>query len=990
MSNFRARARTLDMLGRQQIAGIPTAISELFKNAHDAYARNVEIDYYRTDALFVLRDDGMGMTHKEFLERWLIIGTESKLRSGAMPSPAPDPGQKKRPMLGEKGIGRLAIATLGPQVLVITRGRREGAASDLTAAFVNWTLFECPGIDLEDIPIPVRQFPGGRLPSRDDVSAMLAEFTENTDRLKSRIGEAFHTRIRDQLGVFHGVDPGTIDSYLGNPTLTGDGTGTHFIIVPASDLLPADIEGEANTGKATPLKKALLGFTNTMTPEHPAPVIRTAFRYHGTEDATEELISGEEFFTVQEYSNSDHTVTGSFDEYGQFVGTVAIYAEDFHDHVIPWRGTDGKRTACGPFSIGFAAIEADGKHSTLPPEDHLRMTRKMEQIGGLYIYRDSVRVLPYGEPEYDWLDIEAQRSKHASYYYFSHRKMFGVIEIDSGKNSGLEEKAGREGFRENLAYRQFKRILKNFLLQMAADFFRTGGVHGGSFEETKEHLEKTERDRRHREKLVSVRKAQLSTEMAEFFQRLASEGPASEVERLVAEVKSRVDAAGASSEPERAAEEIVAIEKTALRDLAGLESGYRIRRPRIGLSKALQREWRHYAATFAELVAGVFDPGRREVEGAIAERTAAMGLAVDRRRLAAAALEEAAFAARRETRRRRNEVRAEVDRVSRDVLDAVGECVTAVEREVRGVVTDFERLDITGYSDEAFVEIRSTLESRIVQRVEERTMVLDSLAAQLAGIDATGESSALDQLVAIEQRNVLLEEEADADLQLAQLGMAVEIINHEFGATVRSLRNNLRRLKAWADVNDGIRELYHNIRASFDHLDGYLTLFTPLQRRLYRKPVEMRGEEIFEFLRDLFRDRLTRHDIEFVRTAAFARASLRGFPSSFYPVFVNLVDNAIYWLAQQNPGEKRRIELDAKGGELLVTDTGPGVAGRDKDVIFEFGFTRKAGGRGMGLHICRETLRRVDYELVLGEKGGGGGATFVVRPRPQGGGEIGK
>ena len=197
MSNFKARARTLDMLGRQQIAGIPTAISELFKNAHDAYARNVEIDYYRTDALFVLRDDGMGMTNKEFLERWLTIGTESKLRSGVMPSPAPDPGQKKRPMLGEKGIGRLAIATLGPQVLVITRGRREGAASDLTAAFVNWTLFECPGIDLEDISIPVRQFPGGRLPSRDDVSAMLAEFTENTDRMKSRIGEAFsypHTR----------------------------------------------------------------------------------------------------------------------------------------------------------------------------------------------------------------------------------------------------------------------------------------------------------------------------------------------------------------------------------------------------------------------------------------------------------------------------------------------------------------------------------------------------------------------------------------------------------------------------------------------------------------------------------------------------------------------------------------------------------------------------------------------------------------------------
>ena len=32
MATFKTRARALDMLGRQQIAGIPTAINELFKN----------------------------------------------------------------------------------------------------------------------------------------------------------------------------------------------------------------------------------------------------------------------------------------------------------------------------------------------------------------------------------------------------------------------------------------------------------------------------------------------------------------------------------------------------------------------------------------------------------------------------------------------------------------------------------------------------------------------------------------------------------------------------------------------------------------------------------------------------------------------------------------------------------------------------------------------------------------------------------------------
>ena len=38
MARLNVRARAVDFLGRQQVAGIPTAISELFKNAHDAYA----------------------------------------------------------------------------------------------------------------------------------------------------------------------------------------------------------------------------------------------------------------------------------------------------------------------------------------------------------------------------------------------------------------------------------------------------------------------------------------------------------------------------------------------------------------------------------------------------------------------------------------------------------------------------------------------------------------------------------------------------------------------------------------------------------------------------------------------------------------------------------------------------------------------------------------------------------------------------------------
>ena len=251
-----------------------------------------------------------------------------------------------------------------------------------------------------------------------------------------------------------------------------------------------------------------------------------------------------------------------------------------------------------------------------------------------------------------------------------------------------------------------------------------------------------------------------------------------------------------------------------------------------------------------------------------------------------------------------------------------------------------------------------------------------------------GDSSVVDELAAVEQSNIALKEQAAADLQLAQLGMAIEIISHEFGAAIKSVRSGLRSLKAWADVNSELMSLYQSIRGSFDHLDGYLTLFTPLQRRLYRTAVDIRGWEIHKFLKNLFGQRLARHNVELVRTDAFAVATVRGYPSSFYPVFINLVDNAIYWLSGQNELRDRRIQLDASGKAFRVSDSGPGVHARDRDDIFEIGFTRKPEGRGMGLHIARETLHEIGYDLILEDRGPDWSTTFLITPIKDGDNET--
>ena len=167
MARIQTRARAVDMLGRQQIAGIQNALSELFKNAHDAYADHVLVDYFEDFGgedlgFLIVRDDGIGMTLGDFVDKWLVLGTESK--AGKSDPPFVPPGKESRPITGEKGIGRLAIALLGEQTLILTRAMRADGLHDLVVGLVHWGLFEIPGLNLEQIEIPVTTIKNGSSP----------------------------------------------------------------------------------------------------------------------------------------------------------------------------------------------------------------------------------------------------------------------------------------------------------------------------------------------------------------------------------------------------------------------------------------------------------------------------------------------------------------------------------------------------------------------------------------------------------------------------------------------------------------------------------------------------------------------------------------------------------------------------------------------------------------------------------------------------------
>ena len=119
----------------------------------------------------VLRDGCIGIGLAYFGNRWLALGTESKSRSTRSELPK-DPEKAPRPITGEKGIGRLAIASIGRQVLILTCPKYSDE-KQIVACFINWELFEIPGVNLEDLSVPIREF--HQLPTASDIDVLKEE-----------------------------------------------------------------------------------------------------------------------------------------------------------------------------------------------------------------------------------------------------------------------------------------------------------------------------------------------------------------------------------------------------------------------------------------------------------------------------------------------------------------------------------------------------------------------------------------------------------------------------------------------------------------------------------------------------------------------------------------------------------------------------------------------------------------------------------------------
>lgn len=101
-----------ELLGVQNFSTDESAVLELVKNAYDANAKTLTIDF--SNSRLVLTDDGSGMNYSDIEKYWMHVGKSSKQYV------IEDENNKRRVLAGSKGIGRFALSRLGQIATIIT------------------------------------------------------------------------------------------------------------------------------------------------------------------------------------------------------------------------------------------------------------------------------------------------------------------------------------------------------------------------------------------------------------------------------------------------------------------------------------------------------------------------------------------------------------------------------------------------------------------------------------------------------------------------------------------------------------------------------------------------------------------------------------------------------------------------------------------------------------------------------------------------------
>lgn len=441
--HIRPYARLITMLGDQLITDEAVALTEIIKNSYDADASWVKVTFKGFDEDFqvisdessiTIEDDGSGMTDDVLKNHWLNPATPEKLRRKRAQPVTP----KHRMIQGEKGIGRFAVFKLGNRVTITTRYAQENKDGIFTDSehYESVLRYDLTHYD-EDLlvkknsnltdPLFLEQIPvlynrqNLQIINNQNISLGTNSLKRSTHGTTIEIsalrGEWSKRKVNNIIAAVTRLRPishrETVKEFDFNIYFY---TENHVLF----DSTDEDTQTENNSLDVLIENKAVLRVTNGSFDQE-----KRCYYFNLNNKPILLPLNSSEITGLSFYNSQDSKARD------------ILRIED--DHPLK----------CGNFKFDFYLFDFQQNKAT---PDKFRLDRKeKEQIKGhrIYLYRDGIRVIPYGDPSDDWLNIDVYRGTVRSSLFPSNDQIVGWIYITQKDNPNLKDKTSREGLLEN-------------------------------------------------------------------------------------------------------------------------------------------------------------------------------------------------------------------------------------------------------------------------------------------------------------------------------------------------------------------------------------------------------------------------------------------------------------------------------------------------------------------------------------------------------------
>lgn len=118
----------------------------------------------------------------------------------------------------------------------------------------------------------------------------------------------------------------------------------------------------------------------------------------------------------------------------------------------------GIDTSCGPVVYEAFVFLKDQRLYRSLDIDKKETDDYLNTFCGMKIYRDGFRILPFGDPDNDWLELNAHRTSSPE-FRIATQNVIGIVYITRDENPGLQDVLSRENMYETTEYAALKRFV---------------------------------------------------------------------------------------------------------------------------------------------------------------------------------------------------------------------------------------------------------------------------------------------------------------------------------------------------------------------------------------------------------------------------------------------------------------------------------------------------------------------------------------------------